>query len=195
MTAGKWVLVLGVALLAQQGSAHEIVGSIRNATPLPARKSGLWEVTVRSDEMMLRRQGHARNGPQTVQMCTTSVAEAVMLFAIVPGQQHCHKISVTPRNTKDGGGWDIHTACAVHDNPVDAEMRLTGDLSRKYRGAYSVKYPQTPIHNSGRMLFEGRWLSACAAGQRAGDMVLPNGVTVNVVDDRRRAEAEGGHRH
>ncbi|MBS0293644.1 MAG: DUF3617 family protein, partial [Proteobacteria bacterium] len=184
--------------LAQQGHAHEEATGKKKSvqkTPLPARKPGMWEVTVRSDDLMLRRKGQASARSQTVQMCTSAQAEPVMLFAIVPGQQNCREVSVRPRSVSDGGGWDIHTACLMHDNPTEADMLLTGDLAREYRGAYSVRYAQTPINNTGRVVFEGRWLGTCKPGQRPGDMVLPNGVTVNVVDDKRRAEGEAGHRH
>lgn len=196
MNYGQWMLALCAALLALQGNAHEVPVSKKSQQKahLPARKSGLWEVTVRSDELRLRRHGQAQNRPQTVQMCISAEAEAVMLFAIVPGQQNCREVTVQPRNTKDGGGWDIHTVCFVHDNRVEADMQLTGDLASEYRGAYNVKYPHTPINDTGRMLFEGRWLGECRTGQRPGDMVLPNGVTVNVVDDQQRAEKDK-HRH
>ena len=191
----RFSLALCVALLALQGAAHEAPITQKKASrPLPARKHGLWEVTVRSDELMLQRQGQAQSRPQTVQMCTNAEAESVMLFAIVPGQQNCREVSARPRSAKFGGGWDIRTLCFVHDNRVETEMQLTGDLQAEYRGAYSVKYPATLMHNTGRMLFEGRRLGDCSAGQRPGDMVLPNGVTVNVVADRKRAE-EGGHKH
>ena len=51
------------------------------------------------------------------------------------------------------------------------------------------------MNDTGRMLIEGRWLGTCSAGQRAGDMVLPNGITVNVVDDKKRAESTPGYAH
>ena len=199
MNHGKWALVLATTLLSLHGNlqAHEAAaGKTTRAkeTQLPARKSGLWEVTVRSDELMLRRQGQAQSRPQTVQMCTSVEAESVMLFAIVPGQQNCREVNARPRSAKSGGGWDIRTLCFVHDNRVETEMQLTGDLQAEYRGAYNVKYPATPMHNTGRMLFEGRRLGDCRAGQQPGDMVLPNGVTVNVVADQKRAE-EAGHKH
>ena len=41
--------------------------------------------------------------------------------------------------------------------------------------------------NVGPVSFQGRWLGSCAPGQKPGDMVLPNGITVNVVDAAARA--------
>lgn len=159
------------------------------STPaLPARKAGLWQVTVRSDDLVLRHRGQARQVPQTVQMCTDAAAEPVMLLAIVPGQENCRKVQSKRLGAKAGGGWQIQTVCLVHGNRVEADIRIAGDLQTEYHGSYDVRYPTLPLYNSGRMLFEGRWLGACQPRQRPGDMVLPVGVTVNVVEDRKHAE-------
>lgn len=197
-------LALCAALVAApavaQAPAKEVAK--KKASPLPARKPGLWEVTLRSEGLSLKRQGQGQGQgpqrPQTVQQCTTTEAEPVMLLSIVPGQGHCHEVTVKRR--AQGGGHDIRTVCYVHDNRVDMQMELMGDLRSAYNGAFDAKYTQTPLDNTGRMVFEGRWLGACKPGQRAGDMVLPNGVTVNVVDDRKRAESHShkgheGHDH
>ncbi|WP_313314551.1 DUF3617 family protein [Pulveribacter sp.] len=201
---GPWALALCLAWPGAQPLAREIPAAPRHPAqksfPLPARKSGLWEVTVRPADLMLRRSGQAPRRPQTVQMCTSADAEAVMLLAVVPAQEDCHKTQVTPlRSGKAVAGYDIATVCYVHDNRVEAQVELRGDLQSAYSGAFSVQYSQTPLHNTGRMLFEGRWLGACQPGQRPGDMVLPNGVTVNVVDDRQRAQTHqhesDGHAH
>lgn len=192
----RFFLALCATLWMVQGPAHATPADEEQAAaPWPARQAGLWEVTVRSDDLVLQRQGQARPRPQTVRMCTSAAAEPVMLLAIVPGQENCREAQARRRHAKEGGGWDIHTVCFVHDNRVEAQMQLTGDLQSAYRGAYSVTFRDTPLNNTGRMLFEGRRLGACQPGQRPGDMVLPNGVTVNVVDDRRRAEGNGGHGH
>ena len=189
----RFGLALCVALLACQGNAHAAPAAAKKApnNPLPARKSGLWEVTLRSDTPGPR-QG------QTVQQCTSAEAERVMLMSIVPGQENCRETTVARR--AKGAGYDMRTVCYVHDNRVEARMELTGDLQSAYAGRFSVKYSQTPLRDPGPTAFEGRWLGACQPGQRPGDMVLPNGITVNVVDDKKRSEEahaheEKGHKH
>jgi len=169
---------------------------------LPARKSGLWEVRVRKDDLAGPRQGpQASRAPATVLQCTSPEAEPAMLLAVVPGQEDCSAPRVASRR---GAGrertYDVSTVCYVHDNRVNARITLSGDLQSAYRGTFDVQYARTPQHDTGPMVFEGRWLGACQAGQRPGDMVLPNGVTVNVVDDLQRAQHQGhqdhqGHRH
>ena len=190
-------LALCAALVAAPAAAQAPAKEVakKKASPLPARKPGLWEVTLRSEGLSLKRQGQGAQRPQTVQQCTSTESEPVMLLSIVPGQENCRKIS-SKRRSK-GGGHDIRTVCYVHDNRVEMQMELTGDLQSAYQGVFSVQYAQAPLNNTGRTAFEGRWLGACKPGQRPGDMVLPNGVTVNVVDDKKRAEGRGheGHSH
>ena len=198
MRKGKYGLALCAMLLAGPGLAHEAPGVPKKAAQasfLPARKAGLWEVTLRGDDLVPTRPGQAAPRPQTVQQCTTPDTESTMLLSILPGQEDCHEIKVQRRTKSAGGGYDITTLCYVHGNRVDTQMELQGNLRAAYSGAYDVKYAQTPQHNKGRMLFEGRWLGACKPGQRPGDMVLPNGITVNVVDDKRRAEAQSSEAH
>lgn len=179
------LLLLLVSALAAPAMAQRKVAADPRAA-LPARKAGLWEVTV---------QPHAPNGmggmrqpPQTVRQCTSAKAERVMLLAILPGQENCGKFQVAKRAGQGGSGHDIAAACKVHDQRVLANVQLRGDLRSVYSGTYRVEYPGAPMGSSGPVDFQGRWLGACAAGQRPGDMVLPNGIKVNVVDDVGRAE-------
>lgn len=176
-------LALGLALAATQCAAQAPAPK----SPLPARKSGLWEVTL----------GSSAPGPrqgQTLLQCTSAGAEPVMLMAIVPAQENCRKVKVERR----AKGYGIQTECYMHGNRVEARMELAGDLQSAYKGSFSVNPPPAP--GAAPAVFEGRWLGACKPGQRPGDMVLPNGITVNVVADRQRAEAvqereDHGHAH
>lgn len=156
------------------------------ASALPTRKPGLWEVSIRSE-------GESAQSVQKVQQCTSKEAEAIMLLSVVPGHQHCHELKVKRR----GSAYDVRTVCYVHDNRVDAQVSFSGDLQSAYRGHFDVKYQKRVRFEPRRTVFEGRWLGACKPGQRIGDMLLPNGATVNVVDDSKRAEGHShdGHAH
>lgn len=211
MRPSQYVLMLCLLAWSGAGAAHEAhpargtptspqaADALRESRlpALPTRKDGLWEVLVRNDDLVLKRAGQATPRPVTVRQCTSAAAEPVMLMSIVPGQEDCHERKVRRRNKGLEVGYDISTVCYVHDNRVETQMQVLGDLQSAYRGSFEAKFPKTPLHNTGRMVFEARWLGACSAGQRAGDMLLPNGVTVNVVDDHRRAENadHSGHKH
>lgn len=197
-----YIVLSGAALASTNGRAHEAPVPQKRAdvrsVPLPVRKDGLWEVTIRSDDLVLRQREQVQRTPVTVQMCTRREVEPVMLLAMVPAQENCRKLQVVRRGKKAGAGFDIRSICQVHDVTSEMHMELQGDFQTRYSGEFSVKFPQMPMQNTGRMVFNGRWLGDCAAGQRSGDMRLPNGITVNVVDDRQRAEkgpAHGAHDH
>lgn len=164
-------------------------GRSASGSPQPARKAGLWEVTL---------SAHASQGPGsamqpevTVRQCTSPAAEPVMLLALLPGQENCSGTRIA-RRAGPGGGHEITTTCRSHDGVVQGRMELWGDLKSVYGGVFSARFPQAPQNNVGPVPFQGRWLGNCGPGQRAGDMLLPNGITVNVVDDAARAE---GHAH
>lgn len=187
----RWCLSVPVLLLlfllpCMAVAGPPLKGPSGSASNLPARKAGLWEVTLAA---------HASQGPGsamqpevTVQQCTNAAAEPVMLLALLPAQESCTETRVA-RRSGQGGGHDIRTECSSDGRPVRGRVSLWGDLQNIYGGDYSVSFPQTPQNNVGPVAFQGRWLGSCRAGQRPGDMILPNGITVNVVDDAARIRA------
>lgn len=184
----RWRLAVSLFLLCLSGVAS--AGPAGKTPPaaasnLPARKAGLWEVTLSAHA--LQGPGSARQPDVTVQQCTSPAAEPVMLLALLPGQENCSATRVA-RRAGPGGGHEIATTCSTHGSPVQGRMELWGDLQSVYGGTFSVRFPQAPQENLGPVPFQGRWLGSCRPGQRAGDMVLPNGVTVNVVDDAARVQ-------
>ena len=138
---------------------------------IPTRKPGLWEVVIRGE-----------HEPDTraikVLQCTDHEAEAQTLMSIAPGQEDCQPPEVTQENT---GHRQIRTVCVVHDSRVNTSIELSGDLDRHYSGTLDTHYSRADIPSPGRKVFEGRWLGECRPGMKPGDMLLPNGVTVNVL--------------
>lgn len=158
------------------------------AQVLPTRKAGLWEVSIRPE-------GGADIAALKVLQCTDRATDALTLMSIAPGQENCRKPRIERLKAK---GYRIRTACYVHEQRVDTVMDLMGDVTSRYKGRLETQYPGMPSQTPPPKVFEGRWLGACRPGMRPGDMLLPNGVTVNVVDDRKRAETHEdhkGHKH
>ena len=62
-----------------------------------------------------------------------------------------------------------------------SETRFQGDSA--YRTTGHVKYdPAVMGHSEADVDSSGKWVGACAAGQKPGDMILPNGQKVNLND-------------
>ncbi|PJI96654.1 hypothetical protein CLU85_1408 [Acidovorax sp. 69] len=175
----KTYVVLALAVVVHQAAWAQSV---------PTRKAGLWEVSIRAE-------GEAEALALKVLQCTDRASDALTLMSIAPGQENCRKPVVERLKTK---GYRIRTACVVHEQRVNTVMDLRGDVTSRYEGRLETRYPTMASQTPSPKLFEGRWLGECRAGMRPGDMLLPNGVTVNVVDDRRRAEINQdhkGHKH
>lgn len=157
------------------------------AQGFPVRKPGLWEISIRSE-------GEEQARSIKVLQCTDRTTDAVTLMSIAPGQENCRSARTEKQKA---GGYRIRTSCFVHEQRVETVMQLKGDLSSRYEGRLETRYPTMPAQQPGPKRFEGQWTGDCRTGMRPGDMLLPNGVTVNVVDDRKRAETQDhkGHNH
>ena len=166
-------------------SAGFVWVSPARADDLPVRKPGLWEVSIIGAGQSVMRQ-------QKVLQCTTKDVDAVTMLAVVPGQDHCHETSVK----KVDGQFTVQTVCFVHDNRVTARIRLQCDFQQSYQGDFEVAYSK-PVGNQARGVtqFSGRRLGDCKAGMKPADMVLPNGVTVNIVESMKQRESHEGHKH
>lgn len=166
-------------------AAEQVVNSYAS---LPVRKAGLWEVTVQAHSP--QGIGGPRQPAMTVQQCTNAAAERVVPFFLLPARDTCSRITV--RKGSRAGSHEVTTICASHGRPITMQMTLWGDMQSIYGGTYVISRPGTSLSGSEQAPFQARWLGQCRAGQKVGDMVLPNGITVNPVEDAARAR---GHAH
>lgn len=184
------VLGAGCVLFVLMTACFTAVAANPRGDVLPARKSGLWEVTVQA-HVPLGAQG-VRQRALTVTQCTSPEAEPVMLLSVLPVHEQCTNVQVLSRIEGGIKRHDIRLSCKVHEQTVVSEMWLRGDLQSVYAGAYRVEGQGSVSGGLQPVNFQGRWIGKCKSGQRPGDLQLPNGATVNVLDDVRRAE---GHSH
>lgn len=176
---------LTLAFAALSLSLSAAVVPLAHAEAMPLRKPGLWEVSIVGPGQSVMRQ-------QKVLQCTTNDVDAVTMLAVVPGQEHCHETEVK----RNGGQFTLQTVCFVHENKVVARIRLSGDFQQAYQGDFEVAYSKPLPHSaSGITRFSGRHLGDCKPGMKPSDMVLPNGITVNIVDSLKQRDTHEGHQH
>lgn len=149
------------------------------AQTVPSRKPGLWEI-------QLTGEAPASRQPVTVQQCLDKAHDREMLLSLALGQDDCKR----PRVQRQGVRTTLASRCVVHGQTLDLAMEWSGDFQSQYAGRYQVRNMHTGRVESTR--FEARWLSACRTGMRPGDMVLPNGITVNVL---RASHSAPSHPH
>jgi hypothetical protein len=164
----RYLLLAAIAVLCATPAA---------ALDLPARKAGLWEIKMTFE---------GRNLPsQTSQHCID--AETDKLMNSIGGsmsQEACSKQDVQ----KVGSTIVVDSVCKFGATTSTSHGVVTGD----FNSAYTVKVnskreggpnvPGMPADGTSSMTIEAKWLSACLADQKPGDMIRPGGRKVNIRD-------------
>ena len=159
------LMVLLVATLAAASAA--------GAVELPTRKAGLWELK------MLRAGGTA---PEvTMQHCTDEATDKQMTANLSPmAKENCAKNDTAQTAT----GYVTDSVCTFGGSTLTSHTEITGD----FNSAYAMKVtsgsdkptPAMPAENT--VTLQAKWLGACAADQRPGDIVMPGGFRMNIKD-------------
>ena len=144
-----------------------------SALDLPVRKAGLWEMKV------LRTGSPAPD--MTMQHCTDESTDKEMSSAFSPmGKEMCSKQDIQ----KTATGYVSDSVCGIAGMSITSHAEITGD----FNSAYTVK---STSHSEGGMAGAGRdstttieakWLGACKPDQKAGDIMMPGGMKINIKD-------------
>ena len=66
---------------------------------------------------------------------------------------------------------------------IDNRIKVTGDFDKAYQMEIHSKYsPPMMGKSEGTVTIAAKYLGACKAGQRPGDMTMPGGMTMNIYD-------------
>jgi hypothetical protein len=144
-----------------------------NAVEMPVRKAGLWEMKmVRTGSPMPE---------MTMQHCTDEATEKQMSMAFSPmAKDACSKQEIQ----KTATGYVSDSVCSVGGASVTSHADIIGD----FNSAYTVK---STSHSKGgpaglprdsTTTLEAKWLGACKADQKPGDIVMPGGMKMNIKD-------------
>lgn len=140
------------------------------ASDLPARKAGLWQITTTVTS------GHTVSMQQCVDAKTDQIMQS--RFASLP-QRSCSKHDVQ----KSAEKITINSVCTIAGRTTTGHTVITGSFDSAYTMVLTSEVKGVPTPRNVTM--SAKWLGPCAAGQKPGDVVLPNGKTVNVVDMER----------
>ena len=147
------------------------VGLPATAADLPRRKSGLWEVTA----------AQANSAPAPAgQLCIDEKTDD-LARQLGQGAMDCSRQDIR----SEGGGYVIDSVCRLGDTTATTLARISGSFESAYQVDIDSKYePPLMGMREGRATVRARWLGPCKPGQRAGDMTLPGGMTINIFDAR-----------
>lgn len=139
---------------------------------MPQRAPGLWEQKITTAGM-----------DQTSQVCIDkTVEERFSLWGQQAGKSDCSQTQLTPRV---GGGWNFASTCNMGDAGVTSTKgEVTGDLAKAYKvsAQNTISGASSPqMNGTHEMSIEATWKGPCPAGVKPGDMVLPGGMKINMM--------------
>jgi hypothetical protein len=142
------------------------------AVELPVRKAGLWE-------MKMVRTGSSVPD-MTMQHCTDATTDKQMSTSFSPGKETCAKQDIQ----KTAAGYVSDTVCSVAGMTITSHAEITGD----FNFAYTVKSTShseggpANITRDSTTTVEAKWVGACKADQKPGDIVMPGGMKMNILE-------------
>lgn len=138
---------------------------------LPERRPGLWEQKVTS-------QGRA----QVSRICLDkAVEQRFTLWGQHASRQACSRTALTPHA---GGGWDFASSCDLGGGATSrTKGTVTGDFAKAYRltAQSTISGAAADMNGAHEMTLEANWQGPCPAGMRPGDMLLPGGMKINMM--------------
>lgn len=146
------------------------------AQEMPPRRVGLWEITMTE-------QG-TNTAPQVMQQCIDAKTDQMMNpFSGSISAQMCSKHDVQ----KVGAMIVINAECQMGPVKTVSRSVVSGDFNSNYTVETTTKMEGLPAAaqaqvGGGKRTIQARWAGACKADQRPGDMVLPDGRKMNILD-------------
>ena len=142
------------------------------AVELPVRKAGLWEMK------MVRTGGTVPE--MTMQHCTDATTDKQMSTSFSPGKETCQKQDIQ----KTATGFVSDSVCGVAGMTITSHAEITGDFNSAYMVKVTSRTEGGPsgVPRDGTTTIEAKWLGACKADQKPGDIMMPNGMKMNITD-------------
>ncbi len=147
--------------------------NVAAAVELPVRKAGLWEMKV------LRTGSVAPD--MTMQHCTDATTDKEMSTAFSPvGKDVCSRQDIQ----KTATGYVSDSVCGIAGMSITSHAEITGDFNSAYTvksTSHSERGPTGSARDSTTTI-EAKWLGACKPDQKAGDIMMPGGMKMNIKD-------------
>ena len=134
-------------------------------TPVPHQKLGLWQTSMKMEGQDFSSQS-----------CVDAASEAQMnAFSAQLRSKKCKSSQVT--HNMDGS-WTSSSTCEFTPGQTrTTKATITGDFNSKFT---IVVHADRPGEKDTTMT--STWLGACKPGMRGGDVVMSNGMKMNMMD-------------
>ena len=132
------------------------------AADMPKRKSGLWEINTRMEGMP---------GMGPMQQCIDQNTDDLMQQQAKKEKTSCSVMDIKPQGNKV----TIHSVCKMEGSTATTDAVFIGAFESSYKGEMHTRF-SPPMHgmSESKMSIDARWLGPCKAGQKPGDVTMPN---------------------
>jgi hypothetical protein len=138
----------------------------------PARKAGLWEITTSSTSL------HGGQ-PMIMSQCIDATTDRQMFDM---GRTMAGSSCTTNELKKEGANWIINSACKFGPTSITSSGTYGGDFSATYHAEINAHYtPAFMGHTESKTVLDGVYKGACLPGQTPGDMIMANGMKMNIL--------------
>ena len=152
-----------------------IITGVTFAADLPKRKSGLWEITSASSV-----KAKSDKGAMKMSMCVDQNSDADWMQQ---GQQMSQSKCSKQEFKTERDRVTFSSVCSMGKTTTTSKGVVTGDFNKEYKVETNSTYdPPLGSMKEASNTITAKWLGPCKAGQRAGDVIMPNGMTMNMND-------------
>jgi hypothetical protein len=148
-----------------------------SAAEPPARKAGLWEVKTTT----------AEGRSVSIQQCVDAQTDQAMQASAGGGagtQRDCAKRDMQ----KSGDTTTIDSVCTVGGKTRTAHVVVVGSFDSGYTMTVTSQSEGAAART---VSMTAKWLGPCAADQKPGDMIMPNGMKMNILDAQKGMHPPG----
>ena len=140
-----------------------------SAADMPKRKPGLWEITMQMDGMP---------NMGAIQQCIDASTDNLLQQQAGKQKPDCSVIDIKP----SGNRVILHTVCKVEGSTATTDGVFEGAFDSSYKGTMKTRFvPPLQGMSESNTTQQARWIGPCKAGQKPGDVIMPNmgGFNVN----------------
>jgi len=137
------------------------------AIDLPTRKPGLWEI-----KMVLE---NSQVAPPAMQHCIDAATDKLLHEKFSVGQESCSKHDIS----RSGSTFVIDSSCKFGNMATTTHAVFEGDFDSAYTVNVSTTLDGGVKKN---MTMQAKWLGPCKPDQKPGDIEMPGGMKMNILD-------------
>ncbi len=156
-----------------------ICATLVQAAELPSRKPGLWQVRTSI--------GGSNFPAPVIKQCIDATTDQMMQSSAGPfAPAACPERDV--QRSEDS--ITIDSTCLLDGKPATAHSVITGSFDSAYTMTVTSQRPDLPDGKM-TMTMDAKWLGPCAADQKPGDIIMSNGMKINIPETEKRSIAPG----